>query len=170
MISRRARPVSPMVWVLGPTAAAFAASLILAVPLRVAGLQLPEPVFALAPAFAWAMARPSIMPPVALAALGLALDLLWGDPPGLWAVSLLTAYALLFFSRRILAGQDVIALWGAYALACAAAMLVGFALAGLRAGHAPSLVGVALQFVVTVGLFPFAWILIERYEAPDTRF
>jgi rod shape-determining protein MreD len=170
MIARRARPVSPAMWILAPAAAAFAASFVLAVPLRVEGFQLPEPVFALAPAFAWAMARPSVLPPVALVVLGLALDLLWGAPLGLWAVCLMTAYAVVFFSRRILAGQDVWALWVAYAAACAAAMLTGLILVSLRAGHAPSLLGVALQFAVTVALFPFAWMLIERYEAPDMRF
>jgi rod shape-determining protein MreD len=170
MINPRTRPVSPAMWILGPMAASFGASLLLAVPLRVDGLQLPEPVFACVPAFAWAMVRPSVAPPVALIVLGLASDLLWGDPIGLWPICLLAAYALIFFSRRILAGQEVIALWVAYAGACAAAMLTGFVLMALRAGHAPDLIGVLLQFAVTVALFPFAWGMVERYEAPDARF
>jgi len=150
--------------------ATLAASLVFATPLRVAGLQAPEPVFAFVPAFAWGLARPSTLPPLALAVLGFALDLLWGDPVGLWAFCLLTAYALVFIARPILAGQEFLALWAAFVAVCAGAMLVGFVLITLRAGHAPGLLGVGLQFVVTIALFPFAWMLVERYEASDTRF
>jgi rod shape-determining protein MreD len=168
MTSRR--PISPPLWVAGPVAACLLAALLLAVPLRLAGLQAPEPVFALIPAFTWAVVRPSIWPPVALAVLGVGLDLIWGTPPGFWAVLLLAAYALVFFSRRSLAGQDVWILWVAYGAACALAFGLGFAIALLRTGSPPSLVGLGLQFAVTVVLFPFAWKLVERYEAADTRF
>lgn len=170
MIARRQRPVSPTLWILGPMAAVVLASLVFAVPLRVAGLQLPEPVFALAPAFAWAIVRPSVWPPIALGVLGLGLDLIWGTPLGLWAASLLTAYAAVFFSRRNLAGQDVWVLWAAYGAACAAAFLVGFLLSWVRAGDTPSLVGVGLQFALSAVLFPFAWRMVERYEAADARY
>ena len=166
----RTRPVSPAAWILGPAAAAFGASLLLATPLQVAGLRLPEPVFAFVPAFAWALGRPSMSAPLALVILGVALDFLWHTPTGFWAMCLLVVYALTFFSRRMLAGQEVWALWGAYGVSCAGAMLVGFALTAFRAGIAPSLVGVALQLAVSVALFPFAWRLIERYEATAPGF
>ena len=171
MIATRARrPISPTVWIVGPMTAAFLASLLLAVPLRIAGWPLPEPVFALAPAFAWAIVRPSIWPPFALVILGVSLDLLWGTPMGFWAVCLLVAYALLFFLRRSLAGQDVWFLWAAYGAAAGAAFALGFLLTWIRTGQAPSLIGIALQFAVTALLFPFAWRLVERYESADTRF
>ena len=170
MMARAARPLSPMEWIGLPLIAALLASFVLAVPVRIAGLQAPEPVFALIPAFAWGLGRPSALPPFALIVLGLGLDLLWGGPLGLWPLCLLAAYALVFSARRVLAGQEFLALWGAYAVAGMAAMIVGFTLSGLRAGNAPSLVGVGLQFVVTAALYPFAWRLIERYEAQDARF
>ncbi|HEY5288504.1 MAG TPA: hypothetical protein VIJ59_00595 [Caulobacteraceae bacterium] len=170
MIARRARPISPIVWLAAPMIAALVLSFVLALPLRIEGLALPEPVFALVPAFAWAIVRPSILPPLALFALGVALDLLWGGPLGLWETCLLAAYTLVFVSRRMLSGQEFWALWGAYAVACGGAMAVGFVLTALRAGHAPGLVGVGLQFAVTVALYPFAWKLVERYEAADTRY
>jgi rod shape-determining protein MreD len=157
-------------WLAAPMAASLGASLILAVPLRVEGLQAPEPVFALVPAFVWAIARPSILPPLALVVLGLALDLLWGGPLGLWPLCLLAAYALVFLARRMLSGQDFLALWGAFAAACAMAMVTGLGLMVLRSGQVPSLIGAGLQFLATAALFPFAWGLIERYEAADTRY
>ncbi len=171
MIATRARrPVSPTLWIVGPMAATFLASLLLAVPLRVAGVQLPEPVFALAPAFAWAIVRPSVWPPFALVVLGVLLDLLWGTPVGFWALCLLVAYAFVFFARRSLAGQDVWFLWAAFGAACGAAFGVGFLLTWIRTSQAPSLIGLGLQFAVTAALFPFAWKLVERYESADTRF
>lgn len=170
MIARPLRPLSPAVWLLAPMAASLAASVVFALPIRIAGLQAPEPVFALAPAFVWALARPSIAPPVALVVLGLCLDCLWGCPLGLWPCCLLAAYSLAFFGRRVLSGQDFLALWAAFAVACAAAIAVGLALMTIRAGRVPNLVGAGLQLAVTVALFPFAWRLIERYEAADARF
>jgi rod shape-determining protein MreD len=157
-------------WLGAPLLACVALDLVFATPVRIAGLQAPEPVFALVPAFAWAMARPSLSAPFALAVLGVASDLIWGDPPGFWALNLLAGYAVIFFARRIVAGQGFWALWGWYAAACAAAMLTGELLMGARAGHLPSVVGVALQWLITTALFPFAWRLGEAYEDTDTRF
>jgi rod shape-determining protein MreD len=167
---RRTRQITPTAWILVPGAAAFGASLVLATPLKAWGLQLPEPVFAFVPAFAWALGRPSLSAPVALVVLGVALDFLWATPTGFWALCLLALYALTFFSRRVLAGQEVWALWGAYGVVCAAAMLVGVALTAFKAGEAPSLIGVGLQLAISIALFPFAWRLIERYEAAAPGF
>jgi rod shape-determining protein MreD len=170
MIARAGAPMSPLIWLGAPTVAVLAASLVLATPVRIAGLQAPEPVFALVPAFAWAMARPSVLPPFMLVLLGLGLDLLWGAPLGLWPTCLLAAFALVFAARRILSGQEFWGLWAWYAAACAVAMTVGLLLVALRAGRFPSLIGTGAQFGVTLLLFPFAWRLVERYEASDTRY
>lgn len=170
MIAKALRPISPGQWVAMPMIASLGGSILLALPVRIAGLQLPEPVFALVPAFVWALGKPSAAPPFALLILGLALDLLWGGAIGVWPCALLAAYALTLSARRILAGQEFIALWGAFALACAGAFVVGFLLVALRAGHAPNLVGVGLQFLASAAMFPFAWRLLERYEATDARY
>jgi len=127
-------------------------------------------VFALVPAFAWGMMRPSIWPPVALVGLGLFLDLLWGAPMGLWPFCLLSAYALTFAVRRVLSGQEFWALWGWYVAACGLAMTCGLVLMGLRAGHLPSIIGAGWQFAISATLFPFAWRLVERYQDADARF
>lgn len=170
IVDRRARHMSITAWLIAPIALSLLASFLLALPIRVFGLQAPEPVFALVPAFAWAMIRPSIWPPLALVALGLGLDLLWATPLGFWALCLLSAYGLIFLVRVILSGQDFWILWRWYVAACAVALAVGVLLTFMRAGQAPSLIGVGLQFAVTAVLFPFAWALVERYEDADVRF
>ena len=170
MTATTVRRFNPLLGLGAPMAACAAASLVFALPLEVFGLRPPEPVFALAPAFAWGMSRPSIWPPFALLALGLFLDGLWGGPVGLWPLALLAAYAPVLFARAFLSAQGYWGLWAWYAAACAAALATGFVFTTLRAGVAPGLIGVGWQFLVTVALFPFANRLIERYEEADTRF
>jgi len=165
-----ARPLNPLTWLGLPVLACAVASLILAVPLRAWGLRLPEPVFALAPAFAWAVIRPSVLPPFVLVALGLFLDVLWGAPTGFWAVCLLAGYAPVLFLRSILAGQSFGVMWAWYAAACAFAFLVGVYAISLDAGSTPSMIAVGWQFLVTAALYPIAHWLIERYQDADVRF
>nr|MBA3811036.1 hypothetical protein [Caulobacteraceae bacterium] len=57
-----------------------------------------------------------------------------------------------------------------YAGACAAAMATGLIGMGLEAGAVPTLAGAAWQWVASAALFPFAWRMIERYEAADARY
>jgi rod shape-determining protein MreD len=165
-----AAPLNPLVWLGLPVVVCVAATTILTIPLRVFGLQLPEPVFALVPAFAWAVIRPSILPPLVLLGLGFFLDLIWGAPKGLWPACLLAAYAPVLVFRNILAGQSYPVMWAWYAAACAFAFLTGIYIMSLDSGVMPSLVSVLGQFAVTAALFPFAHMLIERYEDADVRF
>ena len=76
------RPLHPLRWIAGPMLLAILATWLLTVPLKVFSLQLPEPIWALAPLFAWAVIRPSILAPFAVLALGVAMDILWGGALG----------------------------------------------------------------------------------------
>jgi len=167
---RTIQPLSPVAWLLTPAALCVPPILLLAVPIKLFGLQLPEPVFAMAPAFAWAVIRPSILPPFLLTAVGLFQDLVWGGPLGLWPLCLLTIYGLAFSARRVLTSEGFWALGAWYGATSAASFGVGLVLTALAAGEAPSLLGVGLQFLVTLALFPLAWMLIERFEDADVRF
>jgi rod shape-determining protein MreD len=147
-----------------------AATMLLAAPLRVAGLDLPEPVFAMAPAFAWAVIRPSLMGPFALLLLGLFDDLFWGGPLGLWAVSLLIAYFGALAARSLIMGQSVRVLWGWYAAATFIAFGCAYLFTLFVAGITPNLTATLLQFGVTAALYPLAHRLIDRFEDADVRF
>jgi rod shape-determining protein MreD len=170
MASLTVQAPNPLNWLLKPALYCVVGSVLLALPLKILGLQPPEPVFAMAPAFAWAAIRPSILPPFALMGLGLFQDALWGGPAGLWPLCLLTVYALAFTVRRVLAGEGFWALGAWYGAVCGLGFGMGVFLVSLISGEAPSLIGVALQFAVTVALFPMSWLLIERYEDADVRF
>jgi rod shape-determining protein MreD len=170
MTGAGARLLNPVVWLGAPMLLCAAASVVFALPVRIFGLALPEPVFALVPAFAWAVIRPSILPPFALVALGLFLDLLWGAPLGLWPICLLCAYAPVLIIRPALSGQDAWVMWALYAAVSAFALLAGVGVIAADDEGAPAIAGVVWQWLASVALFPLAHRLILRYEDADVRF
>lgn len=169
-MSAVARPLRISRWVGLPLLGALLASLLLAAPIRLLGLPLPEPVTLMAPAFAWAMIRPAASPAFALLLGGLALDALWGGPTGLWPVALLAAYLPVLALRNILAGQSRLVLAAWYALACLLAQAVGWLVTGWISGTPPALAAAGLQWLATVLLFPVAAQLIDGFRDADVRF
>jgi rod shape-determining protein MreD len=162
--------LDPLRWLGLPVVGAVVPTLLLATPLRVFGLQLPEPVFPMVLAFAWAVIRPSMLAPFVLLALGLFLDLFWGGPVGLWALALLAAYSLVLGVRRTLTGRGAVVLWIWYGAACVLAFGVGTLITALKTGSLPSPFALFWQFLITLLLYPFAHRLIERFEDADVRF
>jgi rod shape-determining protein MreD len=162
--------MNPLGWLGLPMLLCIAATLVMATPLHIFGLPLPEPVFPMVVAFAWALIRPSVLPPFALLVLGLFLDAFWYGPQGLWPLCLLTTYAAMLFVRRLITGHDFIVVWAWYAAATAAGFGLGYLLMTIAAGDAPSLVALAWQYLATLILFPFAHRLTLRYEDADVRF
>lgn len=149
---------------------ALAATTLFGIPLRVFGLQLPEPIFPMAAVFAWAVIRPSVIAPFCVLLMGLFLDVFWGGPMGLWALNLLLGYGVALAGRTMMAGQSQTILWGWYGVVTATAMLAGYLFIMLDVKSQPSLTSVAWQFLATVLLYPFAHRLIERFEDADVRF
>ncbi|PTS87419.1 MULTISPECIES: hypothetical protein [unclassified Caulobacter] len=165
-----ARPLNPFRWLGGPLLACVIATMLFSAPIRVWGLHLPEPVFAVVPAFAWALIRPSILAPFAILLLGLFLDLFWGGPTGLWGLSLLVAYATVLAARNMMTGQSRAMMWVWFAGVTAVAMAAGFLFSMLDSLATPSLIGVFWQFLATALLFPFAHRLVDRFDDADVRF
>jgi rod shape-determining protein MreD len=165
-----ARPLEPWRWLGVPMLQALIATILFGVPLRAFGLQLPEPVFPLALAFAWAVIRPSILAPFAILVMGLFLDIFWGGPMGLWALCLLIAYGVSLAGRSILAGQNRAILWVWYSLTVATALVAGYLFVLLDSRSSPGLAPMAWQFLATILLYPFAQRLIDLFEDADVRF
>jgi rod shape-determining protein MreD len=165
-----ARPLHPGRWLGVPLLISVLATVVFAAPIRIYGLQLPEPVFAMVPAFAWALIRPSILAPFDLLFLGLFLDVFWGGATGLWGLSLLVAYATALAGRNMMTGQSRPIMWAWFSGVTAVAMIAGFLFTMLDSLAMPSLLAVFWQFLVTALLFPFAHRLIDRFEDADVRF
>jgi len=164
------KSMSPIGWLGMPMLFCAIGTVLLATPIRVFGLALPEPVFPLTVAFAWALIRPSVLPPFALLVMGLFLDVFWGGPQGLWPLCFLATYAAVLSVRRLILGQDFIVMWASYAAAAALAFAVGYAVMAMITGTLPNLIALGWQYLATLVLFPFAHRLIERYEDADVRF
>ncbi len=164
------QPLQPLTWIGAPWAGCLLATVVLATPLRVFGLRLPEPVFPLVLAFAWPVIRPSVLGPFALLAAGLFLDLFWGAPLGLWALCLLIAYGGAQVSRSLMTGRSAPALAAWYLALTGLAFLAAYLFVTLRAHVTPNVVGALYQYAATLALFPLARLLIDRYEDADIRF
>ncbi|MBX3478050.1 MAG: hypothetical protein KF910_10600 [Brevundimonas sp.] len=162
--------IGPTQWILLPSLAAAAATVILATPVELFGLKLPELVLPMTLAFAWPLIRPSVLGPVMLLVLGLFLDLLWGGPLGLWAICLLAVHAAVLVSRSFLAGQETRVLFAWYAVCTLGAFALAYLIVGLRAGNPPSLLALFWQVIPTLLLFPISAWMIERFDDGDLRF
>ena len=164
------RVVGPMQWVVYPALVAIALTILLATPVELFGLKMPEPVLPLILAFAWPLIRPSMVAPAVLFALGLFLDLFWGGTLGLWPLCLLSVYGAVLASRSLLAGQETQILFVWYAICALGAFIVAYLVVTLDAGRAPSLLALLGQVVPTLLLFPVADWMIQRFDDGDVRF
>ena len=166
------RVVGPMQWIVYPALLTVAVTMLLATPVELFGLHLPEPVIAMVLAFAWPLIRPSVIAPLVLMALGLFLDIFWGPQGalGLWALALLAIYAVVLGSRAFLIGQDTAVLFVWYAACCGLAFLVCYLVVTVKSGTPPSLISLIGQVVPTLLLFPLANGMIERFDDGDVRF
>ena len=165
-----ARPLEPWRWIGLPLLYALAATILFSIPVHVFGWQIPEPVFPMALAFAWAVIRPSVLAPFALLAGGLFMDIFWSGSLGLWALCLLIAYGVTLAGRSMMTGQNqiILAVW--YVLVTATAFVAGYLFVMLDSKSSPGLVPLAWQFLATIVLYPFAQRLIDRFEDADVRF
>lgn len=170
MTGQAAKPLLPWTWLGLPLLVALAATVVMATPVRLFGLALPEPVFPMALAYAWAVIRPSLLGPIALFVAGLFLDFFWSAPMGLWAFSLLLAYGVALLARSLVVGQSEWVLWVWYAALTAIAFSTAYVISWLHAGVTPNIIGAILQFAPTAALYPAAHVLVDRFEDADVRF
>lgn len=168
--SRAARPLNPVAWLLLPALVVMLATFLLAAPIHVFGFGLPEPVFAVGLAFAWALVRPSLIAPFALLLVGLWLDLFWGAPTGLWGLSLLLGYAAVLGARPLVSGQGYVGSWAFYVATTAVVLAAAYLFTMLDARVRPNLWAVLSQALFTGLLYPLVNRLIELFEDVDTRF
>lgn len=164
-----ARPPEPIRWLGLPILLCIAATLVFALPMRIFGLALPEPVTPMAAVYAWALVRPGFLGPFAVLLLGLFLDLFWGGPMGLWGLSMMAAYAVVAWTRPVIIGQPYAVMWAWYVGSVAVAMAVAYIISEIRAGTLPALIGAGWQFLVTALLYPLCHEMMNRFGDGDGR-
>jgi rod shape-determining protein MreD len=165
-----ARSLDPTRWLGVPLIQVLVLTVLFGIPIRIWGLQLPEPIFAMPAVFAWAVIRPSVLAPLGVLIMGLFMDLFWGGSMGLWALCLLIAYGILLGGRHMMAGQSRTMMWIWYGMVTAIAQLSGYLFIMFDNRAMPNLLPVGWQFLATLILFPFAYRLIDMFEDADVRF
>jgi len=164
------RPLEPWRWLGVPALLAIVATIALGAPLRIFTLSLPEPIFPMVLAFAWAIIRPSVLGPFLLIVLGLFLDLFFAAPLGLWPISLLVAYGSSLIARTLMVGQEVEVMALFYGLATTGGFLSAYVLVAIAGHTQANLIALLWQMAVTLALFPFAVMLRNRFRDADIRF
>jgi len=169
-MSRPGQTLEPWRWLGLPALAAVVGTVLLDAPLRLFAFGLPEPVFPMALAFAWAVIRPSVLGPLILFVLGLFCDLFWSGPLGLWPTALIGVHVLALGGRNLMAGQGSVVMGAWYLAACCLGFGLAYGLATMTAHAEPSLFATAWQFGWTAALLPAVFWLVDRYEDADVRF
>ena len=100
------RVIGPWEWIFLPALLAIVLTIVVATPIKIFGLELPEPVAPLILAYVWPLIRPSYIAPVVLTGLGLFLDAYWSAPIGFYTLPLMLVYGTLIIVRTYVAGQD----------------------------------------------------------------
>jgi len=170
MASGLTERLDPLRWMGVPMLACMGAALVCAAPIKVFGVQPPQPMWAMVPAFAWAVLRPSILGPACLLVLGLFWDLLYGGRMGLSSLLLLSAYGVVLVTRNMMSGQSRVMMWLWYLVAWSAGMGVAVAMIVQHTGHIPNILAMAGLWLQTALLYPLADRLISRFEDADPRF
>jgi rod shape-determining protein MreD len=127
--------LSRAVWLSAPFCAALLLTFATMAPVQVFGGAVPAPNFAIIAAFFWAIFAPQLMPPVAIFALGLTMDLLGAGPVGFWALLLLGVYGLTLSQRHFFLGRSVFGIWAGFAAAAVLAAAAGWFVQCLYYGH-----------------------------------
>jgi rod shape-determining protein MreD len=164
------RVVGPWEWLFMPALLALALTIVIATPIRIFGLQLPEPVMPLVLAFVWPLIRPSYLAPLVLAGLGLFLDAYWSQAYGFYTLTLMIVYGVLMMVRSFVAGQDWRVVFGIFLITEIVFFGMGVTLIALDTGSVVRLIGVAEQLIATTLFFPIVPYMLDKYVHADVRF
>lgn len=108
----------------------------------------------------WAIYRPTLVPPFYCFAMGLAMDVLGGFPPGLNACVLVLLQWLVRDQRKFLMGQPFIVIWAAFGLVALTASLMQWGLIGLRGWQWTQPMPMVAGTMISLFLFPFITMLL----------
>ena len=160
-------------WIGGrlPLVIALLAVIAALIPLRLPGDLEMTPLYPLMVVFFWGTHRGDLMTPGVIFTTGLVYDLLSGAPPGLWALVFLLAHALAVVLRDTF-GRMLYSAWALFAVTCAPACAVAWALTSLYDWRLENPLPFAIQAVISIGLYPFfgfAFAFIERRVVTPMR-
>jgi rod shape-determining protein MreD len=147
-----------------PIATTILAALLSIEPLHLDGYAALTPAFTLMATYHWTIYRPNLLPAPWPFLIGTIQDLLSGGLPGVTAVTLLLARAIIFPQRHYFIDRPFPFIWAGFTLLTGVAMLFSWALHSLLAAELLDLRGPVLRAVLTVSVFPIASFLLGRSQ------
>jgi rod shape-determining protein MreD len=147
-----------------PIATTILAALLSIEPLHLDGYAALTPAFTLMATYHWTIYRPNLLPAPWLFLIGTIQDLLSGGLPGVTAVTLLLARAIIFPQRHYFIDRPFPFIWAGFTLLTGGAMLFSWALHSMLAAELLDLRGPVLRAVLTISVFPIASFLLGRSQ------
>ncbi|HSR56214.1 MAG TPA: rod shape-determining protein MreD [Alphaproteobacteria bacterium] len=123
-------------------------------PLPIPGFGVIMPMLALGSVFFWAVHYPSLLPPVAVFAIGLIQDVLTGALLGTGAVILLLAYGAVVSQRVFFRNKSFLVIWWSFMIVALGVGLLAWVLASLFGGRLMPTEAAIIQVLVTIAVYP----------------
>lgn len=137
-------------------------TLLSVVPIQIDGYSRVAPPLALLAIFFWGVYRPELLPPLAVAILGLMLDVLTGAPLGQYMLIFLLVQASLISQRQLFLAHNFFILWWGFAITAALAGLVSWIIGSISLKTMMPLEDIAVQAAIGIALFPVIAALSHR--------
>lgn len=133
-----------------PLLCGLLAALIGNIPVSLLSSKVPAPLLALVPVYFWCLVRPDLMTPAAALAIGFAVDLLSGGPPGVWTLAFVLTYALVANQRDSFAGLSGVAAVVGFAVAAATACASAYMTVAMLHWHLQPVSPIVVELAMTV--------------------
>lgn len=153
-----------MAWIGVPTLVSLLGLLIYVAPIRFLQIYIPMPLFPLMAIFFWAMARPKMMPPVAVFGIGLTQDLMTGGPLGLWAFAYLFAYAVMRTQSDAFSGRGNAMLWAGFTVMVVLTLFAAALASIIASGWNIDAGSLLAQAAATILVYPLVGRLYGRLQ------
>ncbi len=123
-------------------------------PFALPGQMAVTPYFVLMAVYYWGLHRSDLLPATVVFLIGLLQDALEGEPFGVNAFVLVAVYWFVASQQRLFRGKHFVVVWWGFAIAALLAALARWILVSILLGMALAPWGLALEFLVTVALYP----------------
>ncbi len=159
-----AQRVDHMVRQLVPASLVLMLVLLQAMPWHLPGLAGIFPALPMIGIYYWSVYRPDLLVPSVAFATGLVNDVVLGAPIGISSLAFLVIQGMTASQTRFFNGKSFLVVWSGFALLAAAGMLVELILAGLVFGRTPVFSALAIEYALTVCLYPVVSWLFSRLQ------
>ncbi len=156
--------VDLMVRQLVPASLVLLLVLLQALPWHVPALAGVFPALPMIGIYYWSVYRPDLMVPSLAFATGLFNDVVLGAPIGISSLAFLVIQGMTASQTRFFNGKSFLVVWSGFALLAAGAMLVELVFDGLIFGRTPVASAFAIQYALTVCLYPPVSWLFSRLQ------